>query len=416
LPPELRTITLSSVLGGVRQVVHVPVAAPQQGPYPEAVSLLSSMRQAVAAGSVSSRDAAQQLMELLSQLDVQHGRPPFQHPLQQQQVLHKQPSLAAAAAAGPSRPRLPPGFGGAPLAPVPSRSGTGAGPSSNGGGASSASSSVLGAQDPVLPASALPLQAAAPAAAAAAQPVGLPPSLLRGSVVAPPVALTAGGVAARAIGRAPGPPGQRGSSSGGGAVGSSSRPGTPGATLQSVDSSSSLFSQSSSHGQSVWTESGLPGLDFGASNAHPGIPQSLLLLWNNAGSRSNTPGLAGAAKPPPPGFGAPLLNHAAGPGGEAAGGAAVAAPAGGLGGAPLAQAALPVLLQPIGSGAAAAGGARPAPPGYGGQQQQPQQQLGGLWDAQGGVGAAAAAGAQGMEGGSMLGLQQQQHTGFYQQW
>jgi hypothetical protein len=185
-----------------------------------------------------------------------------------------------------------------------------------------------------------------------------------------------------------------------------------------VDSSSSLFSQTSSLGQSVWTESGLPGLDFGASNAHPGIPQSLLLLWNNAGSRSNTPGLAGAPKPPPPGFGAPLLNHAAGGGAEAAGGAAPAA--GGLGGAPLAQAALPVLLQPIGSGAAAAGGARPAPPGYGQQQQplqqQQQQQLGGLGDMPGGVGAAGA-GAQGMEGGSLLNLQQQHtSTGFYQQW
>eukprot|EP00877_Chromochloris_zofingiensis_P005303 jgi/Chrzof1/14774/Cz09g15200.t1 len=91
-------------------------------------------------------------------------------------------------------------------------------------------------------------------------------------------------------------------------------------SLRSVDSSSSLFSPTdSSMSQSVWTDSGLPGLDFSAAAGAvslPGIPPSLQLLWGGAnGTTMAAPaapgsvfgtGMAtghGGVTVPPPGFG-----------------------------------------------------------------------------------------------------------------
>jgi hypothetical protein len=88
-------------------------------------------------------------------------------------------------------------------------------------------------------------------------------------------------------------------------------------SMHSVDSSGSLFSQTSSasQSQSVWMDSGLPGLDLGASSNFPGVPVGLQMLWGGGG-RAATPssGTAAPPKAPPPGFGSHVYAGSTGSG------------------------------------------------------------------------------------------------------
>jgi hypothetical protein len=95
---------------------------------------------------------------------------------------------------------------------------------------------------------------------------------------------------------------------------------TPQGSMHSVDSTNSLFSQGSSLSQSMWTDSGLPGVDLGlgagrlSSGLGPGLPAAvparLQLLWANGTNGMNGSSSAlgyssssGTVTGPPPGFG-----------------------------------------------------------------------------------------------------------------
>jgi hypothetical protein len=99
---------------------------------------------------------------------------------------------------------------------------------------------------------------------------------------------------------------------------------TPQGSMHSVDSTNSLFSQGSSLSQSVWTDSGLPGvvdLGLGAARLAAGaaagaggsglgaVPARLQMLWANGSSNGTSAGASGlgyssgAVSGPPPGFG-----------------------------------------------------------------------------------------------------------------
>jgi hypothetical protein len=97
---------------------------------------------------------------------------------------------------------------------------------------------------------------------------------------------------------------------------------TPQGSMHSVDSTSSLFSQGSSLSQSVWTDTGLPGVDLGLGAARlagglgaPGLPAAvparLQMLWNGTNGAAanglsysnNTTTTTAAVTGPPPGFG-----------------------------------------------------------------------------------------------------------------
>jgi hypothetical protein len=142
-------------------------------------------------------------------------------------------------------------------------------------------------------------------------------------------------------------------------------------SMHSVDSNSSLFSQGSTLSQSagLWTDSGLPGVDFAGGAIPAAVPARLQMLWaGSSGQQGSTQAAAapaavstagyGGSVTPPPGFsgltGSRLLNGAYNPLSYADMGAAAAS-----------------------KGAAAAGA---APPGFNfagldaGSKQQAQQQ------------------------------------------
>jgi hypothetical protein len=95
---------------------------------------------------------------------------------------------------------------------------------------------------------------------------------------------------------------------------------TPQGSMHSVDSTNSLFSQGSSLSQSVWTDSGLPGVDLGlgagrlgsglGAGLPAGVPARLQMLWANGTNGMNGSSSAlgyssgsGTVTGPPPGFG-----------------------------------------------------------------------------------------------------------------
>jgi hypothetical protein len=69
------SIEVSSIVAGQRKAVCVPLSGSSASatPHPEAASLLQQLQQAVAGGSVSSREAAGQLVQQLQVLDTQLG-------------------------------------------------------------------------------------------------------------------------------------------------------------------------------------------------------------------------------------------------------------------------------------------------------------------------------------------------------
>lgn len=267
--PAFSSIEVTSVVAGVRKTVNVPVSAPPpMSPHPEAVRLLEVMRQAVQNGSITPAEAAMQLVSALRRLEsgVSGGGSlmslnDISHPRDYSGVN----SLASRNSSHQSLHAA----GNATVAPFSSR------PSTAGG---------MGSR---------------PATAGSSGPSGRPPPPgFGGSVLKPLVNL---GAAAAGSG-APGalqPPMNASQSS-----------------MRSVDSSGSLMSQGSAMQQPVWTDSGLPGLDFGGGSgrASPAIcagglsaavPPSLQLLWGaGIGTGGAGAGAVGgvAQKAPPPGF------------------------------------------------------------------------------------------------------------------
>lgn len=261
-PPGFNSIDVCTYVGGQRRAACVPLPGAatscEASPYPEAVTLMQWMQQAVAAGSISAREAATQLLTLVNRLDA--ARP-------QQGGGAMGIAAPGSAAAAALTARIPgPGGGGASRPPPPGF---------GGGGAAGSRTQLAGA-------------AGASGGSAA-------PALGRLRAASPAAPQHAAGTAA---------------ANGGGYLSQS--------TLHSVDSSSSLFSQ----GSALWNDSGLPGLDMGAPAAGPslaagagGVPATLQVLWagsSAASSRSGTPS-AQQGKAAPPGFGGPAAAAAGAP-------------------------------------------------------------------------------------------------------
>lgn len=98
---------VSTSVFGMSRTVNLQLGGNQGEPYPEAVSLLSNINQAVRAGTLTSKDAAAQLVSLLKQKEAQNGK------VQSQLAAGKAPP-------GFSMPGAP-----APIAPPPATSSSG---------------------------------------------------------------------------------------------------------------------------------------------------------------------------------------------------------------------------------------------------------------------------------------------------
>ncbi|KAG2448503.1 hypothetical protein HYH02_006394 [Chlamydomonas schloesseri] len=113
---------VATTINGMRRAVNVPLSLGSSSvePYPEAPALLASMQQGVAQGTVSSKEAASQLMALLQQKNqdqvaarrpVTKPPPGFGAPAQPAAAAQTQASVAAQGAPlVAARPPPPPGF------------------------------------------------------------------------------------------------------------------------------------------------------------------------------------------------------------------------------------------------------------------------------------------------------------------
>lgn len=113
---------VATTVNGMRRAVNVPLSlgASSVEPYPEAPALLASMQQGVAQGTVSSKEAASQLMALLQQKNQDQAaarrpvtKPPpgFSAPAQPAAAAQTQATVAAQGAPlVAARPPPPPGF------------------------------------------------------------------------------------------------------------------------------------------------------------------------------------------------------------------------------------------------------------------------------------------------------------------
>eukprot|EP00198_Chlamydomonas_reinhardtii_P000343 XP_001689678.1 predicted protein [Chlamydomonas reinhardtii] len=117
-----RNQSVATTVNGMRRAVNVPLSlgASSVEPYPEAPALLASMQQGVAQGTVSSKEAASQLMALLQQKNQDQAaarrpvtKPPpgFSAPAQPAAAAQTQATVAAQGAPlVAARPPPPPGF------------------------------------------------------------------------------------------------------------------------------------------------------------------------------------------------------------------------------------------------------------------------------------------------------------------
>ncbi|KAF8061943.1 Cnot4 [Scenedesmus sp. PABB004] len=250
-------VEVTTVVGGARHNVCVPVSGHSSvPPYPEAAALLRMLQTAVHGSTLSSTEAAVQLVQCLRKLeaDSQPG---------QQTTAWLQQALAAGGRAG-----------------------------SGGGGAARPGASGLRPPNGRPPVRAPPPGFGHAPAAKQQQACG--------DAYAPPVQQQPDAAAARGGYRPLQADAYASQGSGSG--------------MHSVDSNSSLFSQGSSLGApaaaAVWNDSAaLPSVDFsgaGLGGGIPAVPARLQMLWASGGAAGGAAGGGFGAAPspaPPPGFG-----------------------------------------------------------------------------------------------------------------